>query len=424
MAKRISLVFLFGLLLFCCWSVCLAQTVPQVASEEPRLSVGATQDKELFTQDEQQRLQQAIKYQKSKHTLYFLDQGYTVVFLLLFCFLGISAWVRRMAEKVVKLRFFVIALFIFAFVIIQFIIFFPLQYYSFGLEHKYNLSNQSFTGWLGDYSKELLVSLIVMLVLFEGVYFLIKKSPKRWWIYVSAVFVLFTVIAVNLAPILILPLFNKYTPLPNGELRDRLVRLSEKAGVKTEAIYTMDMSKQTKKVNAMFTGLGKTKRIALGDNLIRHLTTDEVETVIAHEMAHNIFQHIWKIIVLNAILSALGFFIMYLVMGRMINRWRSRLKIESPSDVAGLPLFLLIFVIYSLIIMPVMPGYSRILEQQSDRFALDITHNKEAFISAMQKLVYLNLDDPDPNPIIEFLIYNHPATGKRIKFAQEYKFEK
>ena len=424
MARKISFILLFGLLLLCWWSICLAQTAPQTAVEKPQLSAQTEQGKELFTQNEQQRLQQAIKYQKTKHTLYFLDQGYSVVFLLLFCFLGISVWMRRIAEKVVKLRFFVIALFVFGFTIIQFLISFPLQYYSFNLEHKYNLSSQPFAGWLGDYSKELLVSLIIMLILFEGVYFLIKKSPKKWWIYVSAVFVLFTVIAINLAPILILPLFNVYTPLPQGELRDRLVRLSEKAGVKTEAVYTMDMSKQTNKVNAMFTGLGKTKRIVLGDNLIKHLTTDEVEVVIAHEMGHNILQHIWKIIVLNSILATLGFFLIYLTMGKIINRWKPRLGMESPSDIASLPLFLLIFVIYNLVVMPVMPGYLRTLEQQADRFALELTHNKEGFVSAMQKLVYLNLDDPNPNPIIEFLIYDHPATGKRIKFAQEYKFEK
>jgi STE24 endopeptidase len=425
MTRKLVLIFFSGLILFSVLSrvVGSAQQTSQATSEKTQLATAVEQKDTVFTQNQQQRLEQAIKYQKSKNTLYFLSQGYGLVFLFLFCFLGISAWIRSKAEKITKLRFFVIALFIVAFILIQFIISFPLDYYGFHLEHKFNLSNQTFWGWMGDHSKELLLSLLLVLILFEGVYFLIKKSPKRWWIYVSAVFVLFTIVLVNLAPILILPLFNVYTPLPQGELRDRLVRLSERAKVRTEAIYTMDMSKQTKKVNAMFTGLGNTKRIILGDNLVKHLNPDEVEVVIAHEMGHNILQHVWRIIVLNAILATFGFLLIHLTMGRIVNRWKKNLKMESPSDVATLPLFLLIFLVYSLVIMPVMPGYSRILEQQADKFALEITHNKGAFVSSMQKLVYLNLDDPNPSPVVEFLLYDHPATGKRIKFAEEYKFK-
>ncbi len=425
MERRAVLFLLSGLMLLCVLLPVLPSLKACLAiGQESKIASGTQQREEAFTQDQQQKLEQAIKYQKSKNILHFINQGSALVFLFLLCFLGISAWIRGSAEKITKLRFFVIGLFVLAFTIIQAIISFPLDYHAFGLEHKYDLSNQTFWGWMGDYSKALLVSLIIGLILFEGVYFIIKKSPKRWWVYVSAVFVLFTVILVNLAPVLILPLFNVYTPLPQGELRDKLVGLSEKAGVKTEAIYTMDTSKQTKKVDAMFTGLGNTKRIVLGDNLVKHLNPDEVEVVIAHEMGHNILQHVWRIIVLNTMLATLGFFIIYLTMGSIINRWRSSLKMESPSDIATLPLFLLIFVVYGLVIMPVMPGYSRTLEQQADGFALELTANREAFVSAMEKLVYLNLEDPNPDPMIEFLLYDHPAAAERIKFAREYQFKK
>ena len=426
MTRRLSLVLLFGMVLFTVLlpNICSAQQTSQAPPEKAGINLPDQKQEIVFTQDQKQRLEQAVKYQKSKNTLYFFSQGYGLVFLFLFSFLGISAWLRSRVDKITKLRFFVIALFVLTFIIIQVVISFPLDYYGFKLEHKYNLSNQTFGGWMGDNLKMFLVSLILSLIIFEGVYFLIKKSPKRWWIYVSAIFVLFTIILVNLAPILILPLFNVYAPLPQGELRDKLVMLSERAGVKTEAIYTMDMSKQTKKVNAMFAGLGNTKRIILGDNLVKDLNPDEIGVVIAHEMGHNILQHIWRIIVLNTILATLGFLLIYLTMGRIINRWKGSLRMESPNDIASLPLFLLIFMVYSLIIMPVMPGYSRILEQQADGFALELTHDKEVFVSAMDKLIYLNLEDPNPNPIVEFLLYDHPATGKRIKFAEEYEFKK
>jgi STE24 endopeptidase len=184
----------------------------------------------------------------------------------------------------------------------------------------------------------------------------------------------------------------------------------------------MNMSKQTKEANAMFTGLGNTKRIILGDNLVNEYTPDEIEVVIAHEMGHNLLHHVWKIIALSSVMAAIGFLLIHLTGNRIINRFRSRLKIENMADVAGLPLFLLIFSIYGIITLPVMPAYSRHIERQADQFALNLTHNKEAFISAMEKLGYDNLSNPNPSPIIEFLLYDHPPISKRIKYAEEYKY--
>jgi STE24 endopeptidase len=268
----------------------------------------------------------------------------------------------------------------------------------------------------------LAVMAVIVLIAVEGIYLALKKAPRTWWIYVSVVFIIFTIVLVNLAPILIMPLFNVYTPLPEGELRDRLVKLSAKANVEVGDIFTMDMSKQTKKANAMFTGLGNTKRIVLGDNLVDEFTTDEIEVVIAHEMGHNLLRHIWQGILFSAVLAAIGFFIIHLTGPRIINRFKNRLKIENMADVASLPLILLIFSIYSIITMPITPAFSRHLERQADKFALDMTQNKEAFISTMNELAYMNLSDPNPSPVIEFLLYDHPPISKRIRFAEEYRF--
>ncbi|MFQ6032343.1 MAG: M48 family metallopeptidase, partial [Candidatus Zixiibacteriota bacterium] len=299
---------------------------------------------------------------------------------------------------------------------------FPSSYYGFSLEHRYELSNQTFCQWFGEELLSLLVLAIIALIAVEGIYLALKKAPRTWWIYVSGVFIIFTVVLVNLAPILILPLFNVYTPLPEGELRDRLVNLSHKANVEVEDIFTMDMSKQTKKANAMFTGLGNTKRIVLGDNLIDEFTPDEIEVVIAHEMGHNLLHHIWWFIIFSTILTGIGFFIIHLTGPAIITRFGNRLKIENMADVAGLPLIFLIFTVYGIITMPFGPAFSRHMEREADKFALDLTHNKEAFISTMDKLAYINLADPNPSPIVEFLLYDHPPISKRIKFAEEYEF--
>jgi STE24 endopeptidase len=372
--------------------------------------------------DREERLQQSIKYQKAKNTLYFADQAYGILFLFLFLFLGISAYLRRQIEKITKKRLFVVAFYTILFLIVAFIVGFPSSFYSFSLEHKFELSNQSFSEWFGEELLELLVLTIIALIAVEGIYLALKKAPRTWWIYVSVVFIIFTIVLVNLAPVLIMPLFNVYTPLPEGELRERLVNLSHKAGVEVEDIFTMDMSKQTKKANAMFTGLGNTKRIVLGDNMVKEFTTDEVEVVIAHEMGHNLKHHIWQGIFFAAILAGIGFFIIHLTAPKIITRFRNRLKIENMADVASLPLIFLIFTIFGIITMPVSPAFSRHLERQADQFALDMTHNKEAFVSTMDKLAYMNLANPNPSPAIEFLLYDHPSISKRIKFAEEYKF--
>jgi STE24 endopeptidase len=421
---------LFFFLLVLSVSVVLVEALPaqnspgqtsqmSTMADTSKVASGQTMQTEL---EKKERLEKAIKYKRAKNIHYFVDQGYTIFFLVLFLFLGISAFLRSQIEKITKKRFWVVAFYTLVFLILTFIVGFPSNYYGFSLEHKYELSNQTFFQWLGEGLKSLLVLAIIGLISVEGIYLALKKAPRTWWIYVSVVFILFTVVMVNLAPVLIMPLFNKYTPLPEGELRNKLVNLSHKANVKVGDIFTMDMSKQTKTVDAMFTGLGNTKRIVLGDNLINEFTPDEIEVVIAHEMGHNLLHHIWWSILFSSILAGIGFFIIHLTGPKIITRFRNRLKIENMADVAGLPLLFLIFIVYGIITMPIGPAFSRVMERQADKFALVTTHNKEAFISAMNKLGYINLSDPNPSPIIEFLLYDHPPISKRIKFAQEYEF--
>jgi len=411
MIRKIILIVLTGLLLLnICQGLAFAQAKGEVTAQSQ-------------IQDEQQkkdRLDQAIKYQKAKNIFFFADQGYSILALILFLFLGLSAFFRRQIEKITKKRFWVVFFYALVLIILAFIIGLPSSYYGFHLEQKYQLSNQNFFQWFGEQLKGLLVMFIIGVIVIEGVYLALKKAPRTWWIYVSIVFVFFMVLLINLAPVLIMPLFNVYTPLPQGEIRDKLIALSDKAGVKVEGIYEMDMSKQTKKANAMFTGIGNTKRIVLGDNMIKEYTPDEIEVVIAHEMGHNILQHIWKIIALMSFISAIGFLIIHLTMGKIINRYKARLKIEEPADIASLPLFMLIFVLFGLITLPVSPTYSRYLEHQADKYALELTCKPDAFISAMNKLAYQNLSDPNPSPVIEFLLYDHPPASKRIKFAETY----
>ena len=242
MPKTLSLALVFLLL----WVIFIQPACGQTQTEqELQLSTLADTTQEASAQtlqtqlEKEERLQQAIKYQRAKNVHYFADQGYTVLFLFLFLFLGISAFLRRQIEKITRKRFWVVAFYTLLFLIVVFIVDFPSSYYGFSLEHKFELSNQTFFQWFGEQLLGLLVIGIIALIAVEGIYLALKKAPRTWWIYVSVVFIGFTIVLVNLAPILILPLFNVYTPLPEGELRDRLVKLSHKANVEVEDIFTI-----------------------------------------------------------------------------------------------------------------------------------------------------------------------------------------
>jgi STE24 endopeptidase len=302
----------------------------------------------------------------------------------------------------------------------------PLSYLSgYVIEHRYNLSNQSLRSWLTDQLKGLGVSLVLALPLAQGAYAIIRRYPKRWWAILSGLTIPVTVVLVNLAPVLLLPIFNRFEPLKDRSLAKRLQDLAGAQGVHVSNVMQMDMSKQTKKANAFFTGLGNTKRIVLGDTLLGEFTPDEVEVVLAHELSHQVHRDLWKGIAVGALSSLVTFFSVHRFAQPLIQRWGRRwgLRPESgPADVAALPLLGLVASVVSLVLGPILNGLTRAtIEHPADRYALDLTGKRNAFISAMQKLGRMNLSDPHPPAIIKYLLYDHPPIHERIEFARGYK---
>jgi STE24 endopeptidase len=227
----------------------------------------------------------------------------------------------------------------------------------------------------------------------------------------------FIVLMVNLAPVVILPLFYKYKPLgdEHASLRDMLMGLAQQAGVKVKGVYKVDMSSRTKAANAMVMGLGNTRRIVLFDTLISEFSQDEIETVMAHELGHQVHKDIgWSILVqglsilVGLYLAALG-----------LQAGAARLGLTSVADVAGMPLLALVFGAFGLVTLPLTNVFSRWREQMADQFALKLTGKGAAFASAFSRLANQNLSEVDPAPWVEFLLYSHPPLNKRIKMAQE-----
>ncbi|MCE5303619.1 MAG: M48 family metallopeptidase [Planctomycetaceae bacterium] len=296
---------------------------------------------------------------------------------------------------------------------------FPLSFYSgHVLEHRFRLSTQSFSRWLWRYVKRNLLAGTFLLLLIVGLYWLIWTTGSAWWIAATLAFFLVTIVLGQLTPVLILPLFYRVERLDRPELTERLSRLAEGTGLSIEGVYRLDLSAETVKANAMLTGLGRTRRVLLGDTLLAGFTPDEVEVIFAHEIGHHVFRHLRWMIASGLAFSAAGFWLCDRLLAAWIARGGAAFDYARlPID--ALPMLLLILTVFSLAIQPLQNAVSRRFERQADRYALQRTGRKDAYRSAFCKLARLNKDDPDPPRLEVFLFHSHPPIAERLAVAEE-----
>ena len=288
----------------------------------------------------------------------------------------------------------------------------PLQYYSgFHLEHKYSLSNQTFRAWVWEGLKGFLVSIPITVPLLLALFFCLKSFGSMWWLPVASVLFLLSVVLARLVPVLIFPLFYAFTPLPDGDLKSTILRLCQSVGMSVEGVYVFDMSKNTKKANAAFTGIGKSKRIILGDTLVANFRDDEIETVFAHELGHYKLRHLWTMLSVGTANSFLGLYLTATAYELSLP-W---FGFTSLDQLAALPLLALWLGLYSLLVSPLSNAISRSHERAADRYAISLTNNGEAFVNALHKLARINLADVSPHAVVEFLFHSHPSIEKRVR---------
>jgi STE24 endopeptidase len=291
----------------------------------------------------------------------------------------------------------------------------PLSYVSgFALPHRFRQSNQSFGGWVGDQLKGLGISIVLGAPLLELVYWLLRAAPEVWWIVAGGVMLLFTVVLSALAPVVIAPLFYKFTPLDDADLAARLTRLAEQAGYEVKGVYRFDMSTRTKSANAAVMGLGATRRIVLGDTLLESFTPDEIETILAHELAHLVHNDMALGIAINSALVVASFFAAHLALGWAVGAF----GLEGLADPAGMPVFALVMGVVGLVAMPLGNAYSRWRERLADGYALHTTGKPAAFADAMIRLANQNLGELNPERWVVVLLYSHPPLNERIGRAQ------
>ena len=292
-----------------------------------------------------------------------------------------------------------------------------LDYYSFRLEHRFQLSNQRLRAWLWDEAKGFLVGLVLATIVTELLYFIMRQAPQHWWLIAWVVFLGLFVLMAHLAPLVLFPIFYKFEPLQNEELKARLVRLSERAGTRVRGVYQWKLSEKSRKANAALTGLGNTRRIILADTLLDNYSPDEIEAVLAHELGHHAHRHIMKSIVVQAGTTLLGFWAANWVLHYAVDRLH---MFETLSDFANLPLLVLVTTVLSFVLLPALNAYSRFNERQADRYAFQSIARVGPFISSMNKLADQNLAERAPSRWVEWFFHSHPAISKRVQAAETW----
>jgi Zn-dependent protease with chaperone function len=293
----------------------------------------------------------------------------------------------------------------------------PMAFYTgFVVERRYGLSNETFAGWAVDQMKSLAIGLVFGCGGATLVYAIVRLSPDRWWLWAGAVFAMIVVGLVNLAPVLLLPIFYSVKPLDRESLRRRLLALAERAGARVLGAYEWGLAEKTRKANAALTGLGGTRRILVSDTMLAEYSDDEIEVVLAHELAHHVHGDIWKGIVFESALILGGFY----AAARVLSAFAGFRGLRGVADPAGLPLLLLAAGAVSIVMLPAAYAMSRAHERKADRFALQLTKNPGAFISAMRRLGAQNLAEDNPSKLVQWLFYSHPPIRERIAAAQTF----
>ena len=363
---------------------------------------------------DEKRQADARRYSALKRRLYFIELALDAALIVILVFTGLS----RSLAGLIKLPLVPAAVCYFLLLIAAYaLVTAPLSYYSgFVLPRRYGLTRQNFAGWLVDALKGGVLSLFLGAIIVALVYSLMHLSPL-WWLWTWVATIVISLVLSILAPVVILPLFFKTRPLPEGELRTSLEELAARAKLEVKGIYTVEFSAKTSTANAALMGIGHTRRILLSDTLTGTYTTDEILTVMGHEMGHQRHGDTLRLFVFQGLILLGTFYLASILLA-----WGVRsLDYAGITDVAALPLLLMVIGAVGLLTGPVLAGFSRYVESQADLYSLKLTNKPGAFISAMSKLTDQNLSEIQPPRWVEVLMDDHPSYRQRVDMARRYK---
>ncbi len=398
-------------------AVAAVVVVIQAQSSQPA-SADKAPDKAPDTRFEVKITDEMIRHSRILDTLYFAGTAWSLAAVALLLVSGAGRKMRDAAARVTKQPFVLAMITIVLFILAMTLLELPLTYYAdFVVPHQFDLSDQSFGSWLVDGLKGLAVALVIGAPVGAGALLIIRRV-RRWWLVLWAASIPFIVAVIVVQPVILDPLFNKFEPLQNVQLRQKLLDLAGRAGIAGSRVYEVNKSKQTKTMNAYVNGIGPTNRIVMWDTLLAKMTQDEVLAVMGHEMGHYVMKHMWKGLAFDLAVSFLALFLVQRIHDRALAR---RPNLGDRGDPATLPLLVLIASVIGFLSTPILAAYSRSMEHDADKFSLELTHLNEPMASAFVKFAEDSKVDPSPNPLMEYWLYSHPPIAKRIPFALEYK---
>jgi Zn-dependent protease with chaperone function len=365
--------------------------------------------------------EKALQYHRSGNVLWVVDIVWSFAMLVVILATGFSRRLRDWSRVIGRKWWFTLVIYYVLFNLITSIVDLPRAYYEeFVRQHAYGLSNQTLAKWWSDTLTSFGVSCIVGALVLWVPYLLLRKSPRRWWLYTGLALVPFIIVGNLIAPIWIAPLFNKFGPMKDKALEAQILAMAERAGIENSRVFEVDKSVDTKTLNAYVAGLFSTKRIVLWDTIIRRMSQPELMFVMGHEMGHYALGHMWYLVGLQTLLIMSSLYAAYRTAGAVLARWGTRFGFTTLADIASLPLILILVNAFSLIVQPLALGFTRHIEHEADRFGLEITQTNHSAGTAFVKLQEDALAVPRPSLFFTLWRESHPPLGERIDFTNEY----
>jgi len=358
------------------------------------------------------------EYSAIKHRVALINIFLTPLLLWIFLIAGVPTYCKNVSQLISQNDYINLIIFYVLVGALYYALILPLEFYSgFLLEHRFSLSNQTLRSWAAREAKKNIIAFIISAPLVTMLYAFLKSDPFYWWLWTALLWFFVSIILAKFAPVIIVPLFYKYSPLKDVVLENRMNQLVSKVGFKAGGVYELNISKDTKKANAALLGLGRQKRIVLCDTLISNFSHDEIESVMAHELGHHKLNHMWKLIISGGIITLITFFFANSIFLKLHGFFGYGMLYNYESIV------LIYFAVTSInaLFIPVANAFSRRLERAADKFSLKTTGNAGAFMSTMKKLGEQNLADVNPSRIYEIMLYDHPPISRRIAFAESFK---
>ncbi|WP_419883379.1 M48 family metallopeptidase [Peribacillus sp. B-H-3] len=361
------------------------------------------------------------QYSKIRNFIFFLSTPYEWLFYFLVLISGLSRVFERWAISSSKWKALQTAVYLFWLSLLSFAVSFPFDYVSYAYSKRYNISTQSFSSWMKDNIIDFWVSFGTMFILAGVIYWLMKKSAKKWWLYAWLLSIPFSLFMMFVQPVIIDPLYNDFYPLKDKNLETKILAMAQKAHIPTDHVYEVNMAKKTNSLNAYVTGIGSNSRIVLWDTTLKKLNDKEIMFIMAHEMGHYVEKHIYYGIAGYLVLTFAGLWLIAKLMDFMVRKRGKLLQLSDVSSLRSLPLFLLLAGVLLFASSPLTNYASRYQETRADQYAMKMTHDKNSAVKTFQELTRAGLSEVNPPLLVKWFRYTHPAMLDRITTASQYK---